>query len=114
MTRRVDRFAVTRSRRALLTLLLSVLLVGMRQEAQLHGLLHFLPFAVSQEQASHPSPEPSCAECKLLAAGSNGLVDNLTVLPAACDTCLNPQSTLVARALTAPSFYRSRAPPSLS
>jgi len=57
MTRRVDRFAVTRSRRALLTLLLSVLLVGMRQEAQLHGLLHFLPFAVSQEQASHPSPE---------------------------------------------------------
>jgi len=114
MTRRVDRFAVTGSRGALLTLLLSVLLVGMRQEAQLHGLSHFLPFAVSQEQAWQPSPGAPCVECALLAAGANGLIDDLAEPPPECGTCLGPQPRLVERALTAPSFYRSRAPPSLS
>jgi hypothetical protein len=103
---------MTRLWRAAFALLLALLLVGMQQEAFRHALSHLKP-----AQALHVSTtvvDAPCVECALVAGGSAALSGNPAVLPTTAAILDTTSSAAVARSPSRPSYYRSRAPPSLS
>ena len=104
--------ALSQRYRSVLVVVLSLLLVGMQQEALRHALTHFRS-APTHQELSKPQADVLCAECALVKAGSGALVSDapsilarhsthVTILPA-------PDAPTPARL----SFYRSRAPPTL-
>jgi hypothetical protein len=105
---------VTRTHRALLAALLSLLLLGMQQEGLRHALTHWTSaLADAQKQSLRPSVEILCDECTLLAAGANGVVASPRLLPGAA---IAPALVLWASRSSPsspPSYYQNRAPPSL-
>jgi hypothetical protein len=99
--------------RLFLAVLLSLLVVAMQQEALRHALSH-VAGPTDYAQLVKPAPDAPCAECAWLAAGAAALIGDPPATPAASDAFDLPAPTPVAPPLAAPSFYHSRAPPSLA
>ncbi|HXX84886.1 MAG TPA: hypothetical protein VEN29_13000 [Casimicrobiaceae bacterium] len=103
-----------RRHRALRTLLLSLLLLGMQLQAHVHAIGHV--GEMLQHSAGHSlvvSVSDACAMCALLAGGSSAIACDapdvhVPIASAERSTCA-PASLAPA----APSYYFSRAPPSL-
>jgi hypothetical protein len=105
---------VTRSHRALLAALLSLLLLCMQQEGLRHALTHWTSALSSDQKQSLKAPvDAPCDECTLLAAGANGVASGLQLLPVAAITLVLVFWALRSSPLSPPSYYQSRAPPSL-
>ena len=105
---------VARSRRPFFALILSLLLVGVQVEAQLHALSHVGEALAHSRDHSLVAPSAAaCAECTLLAGGANALAgggDDIAVTLAAQE---RPQPTPVSATPAFSSYYQTRAPPAL-
>ena len=105
---------VARSRRPFFALILSLLLVGVQVEAQLHALSHVgEALAHSRDHSLVAPSDAACAECTLLAGGANALAgggDDIAVTLAAQE---RPQPTPVSATPAFSSYYQTRAPPAL-
>jgi len=105
---------VTRLDRLTATLVLSLLLVGMQLGGELHALTHF--GEALKQTTDHslvaPSDEP-CPICTLFAGGANAAAGDVDVGALAGVVEANPFSAPASIATPAPSYYSSRAPPSL-
>jgi hypothetical protein len=99
--------------RGAFALLLSLLLIGMQQEGFRHELTHFR-LAPAHQELSTPQADAPCAECALLAAGSAALTSDALFFAASSAADVAILTAPVAPTLARLSFYRSRAPPSLS
>ena len=104
---------VSRRYRGVFVLLLSLLLVGMQQEGFRHELTHFR-LAPAHQELSTPQADAPCVECALLAAGSAAFPSDAPVFSASPGAYVATLPAHVAPTLARLSFYRSRAPPSLS
>jgi hypothetical protein len=104
-----------RLHRLLSTLVLSLLLAGMQLGGELHALSHF--GEALKQTTDHslvaPSDEP-CPICTLFAGGANAAAGDADVGALAVVVEGNPFSAPASIATPAPSYYSSRAPPSLS
>ena len=101
------------TQRFIFTFLLSLLLVGMQGELQRHALEHLRPLlAHSRDVGVHaPIDEAACAECALLAGGTDAVATGADALPS---TAPNGEGRTIAyesRAVPAPDYFQSRAPP---
>ena len=113
MPSRNDLIALSRRHRGILMLLLSLLLIGMQHEGFRHALEHFKS-APARQELSSPESGTVCVECALLAAGSTALPSGAPVVSAGASAGAIIVSVLSEPTLARLSFYRSRAPPSLS
>ena len=113
MIRVVDPAVLSRRWRTALVVLLALLLTGMQQEALRHALSHFNPAPAQAQLSTVPSDAP-CAACALFAGGSAALVSFAPFPSASVADYVRHSPADVAPAVAAPSYYRSRAPPSLS
>ena len=104
---------LSRRYRAIFVLLFSLLLVGMQQETFWHALTHFTP-APAHLQLSNSQADAPCVECALLAAGSAALPSAAPAFSASPSSYVAILPAPIAPAFARLSFYRSRAPPSLS
>jgi hypothetical protein len=105
---------MTRSHRALLISLLSLLLLGMQHEALRHALAHWGPtFAGDQKQSLRVTVSVACDECTLLAAGANGVTDASQSLAIVVSAPAAVAHASPVRALPAPVYYEAQAPPLL-
>ena len=105
---------VARSRRPFFALILSLLLLGVQLEAQLHALSHVGEALGHSRDHSLVAPnDQACAQCTLLAGGANALAgggDDIAVTLAAQEHTLSaPVSVTPAFS----SYYQTRAPPIL-
>jgi len=105
--------ALSRRYRGVVVLLLSLLLVGMQQEGFRHELTHYR-LAPAHQELSTPQANAPCAECALLAAGSAALTSDALLFTASSAVYIAILPAPVGPTLARLSFYRSRAPPSLS
>jgi hypothetical protein len=105
--------ALSRRYRGVFALLLSLLLVGMQQEGFRHALTHFR-LAPAHQELSNTQVDTPCVECALLASGSAALTSDAPVFSASPSAYVATLPAPVAPTLARLSFYRSRAPPSLS
>ena len=99
--------------RALLTLLLSLLMLGMQLQAQAHALEHV--GEMLRHSADHsvvPVADP-CATCALFAGGANAIGCDAAQSQLAFAAAETPPCAYASLAAAAPSYYLSRAPPSL-
>jgi hypothetical protein len=105
---------VARSRRPFFALILSLLLLVVQVEAQLHALSHVREALGHSRDHSLVAPsDAACAECTLLAGGANALVgggDDIAVTLAAQE---RPQLAPVSVTPAFSSYYQTRAPPTL-
>ena len=104
---------LSRGYRALVSLGLALLLLGMQQEALRHALSHFKP-APEQPEFSSPQSDAPCAKCELLTAGSAAApvaTQTFVFRPAAVDVV---EPAYIAPALARSTAHPSRAPPFLS
>jgi hypothetical protein len=113
MIRIVDPATLPRRWRTALVVLFALLLAGMQQEALRHAISHFNPAPVDTQLSTVPSDAP-CAACALFAGGSAALVSSAPFPAAVLTDDVRHWPAQIAPAAASPSFYRSRAPPSLS
>jgi hypothetical protein len=101
--------------RLVLTFLLSLLLVGMQAEAQQHALEHLRPLLTrAHDVGAHgPVDDSACAECALLAGGADAVFGDSVSASAAVVAAERPRFALATRAIAAPQYFQSRAPPEL-
>ena len=101
--------------RALFTVVFALLLLGMQHEVQVHALQHLgsILHPAHEQGIQQPTVDASCLECSLLASGSLGVATEIAGLPATDVGTSRIVSTVESRSLAAPSYYSSRAPPSL-
>ena len=102
------------ARRLLHAVVLSLLLVGMQLGGELHALEHFgeaLKQTLDHSLAT-PADEP-CPICALFAGGANAAPSNADSAPLTVVAEAQPLSAPPSIATRAPSYYSSRAPPSL-
>src|SRR6202521_4590637 len=101
--------------RTLLTVLLSLLLLGMQLEGQRHEVQHFGDqLHRSHEQGLQKSASNSpCIECALLAGGSHAVAGSVASLPPAIVDSGSVGIRLSSHKVAAPAYYSSRAPPTL-
>jgi hypothetical protein len=104
------------SRTVLLTLVFSLLLLGMQLEGQRHALQHLgdrLHRPPHEQGLQLPQAEIVCAECALLAGTSNAVAgDGASSLPV---VAANERfhASFSSRSVDPPAYYSSRAPPIL-
>jgi hypothetical protein len=101
--------------RALVTAIFALLVLGMQHEVQVHALQHLgsILHPAHEQGIQQPTVDASCLECSLLASGSPGGAPEIAGLPATDVGASRVVSTVESRSLAAPSYYSSRAPPSL-
>ena len=101
--------------RAFITVAFALLLLFMQREAQVHALVHAggVLHPAQEQGLQAPAVDVPCLQCSLLAGGSSAVLDNLP--PSAPPVAASPHAlgAIVRRSLSAPSYYFSRAPPSL-
>ena len=105
---------MARPHRLLFTLVLSLLLVGTQLASGLHALEH-IKAALNQTQ-DHSLNVPGddvCAMCALFAGSTSAAAGDIDRGYEALATNETPRSTAAWTAPAAPSYYRSRAPPSV-
>jgi hypothetical protein len=101
--------------RTVLTVLFSLLLLGMQLEGQRHEVQHLgdqLHRAHEQglQKSSTNSP---CIECALLASGSHAVAGSVASLSLAIVDSGRVGIRFASPAVAAPAYYSSRAPPTL-
>ena len=105
---------MARSRRPFFALILSLLLLGMQVEAQLHALSHVREALGHSRDHSLLAPsDAACAECTLLAGSANAIAGDIGE---AAVTLAALEHALAAPASVTPAFssyYQTRAPPTL-
>ena len=101
--------------RIVLTFLLSLLLVGMQQESQRHALEHLRPLLTRVHDVGVHAPidEAACAECALLAGGTDAVATGIEALPSKAPNRERRTFAYASRAVPAPTYFQSRAPPVL-
>ena len=101
--------------RILLTFVLSLLLVGMQQEAQRHALEHLRPLLTRAHDVGVHAPvdDAACAECALLAGGADAVALGFDALASREPATEVQTFAYRSRAVPAPSYFQSRAPPVL-
>jgi len=103
-----------RQHRAVRTLLLSLLLLGMQVQSQVHAIDHVGEMLGHSAEHSLIVPLPdACAMCALLAGGASAIACDAPGVELALAGAETPRSASVWFAPAAPCYYRSRAPPSL-
>jgi hypothetical protein len=103
-----------RRHRALFTLFLSLLLLAMQLQAQVHAFGHVGEMQRHTPDHSLVAPvDDACAMCTLLAGGANAIACDASQSWAALVADEAPTCALVSWAPAAPSYYLTRAPPSL-
>jgi len=102
-----------RRHRALLTIVLSLLLVGMQLQSRVHALEHVGEMLRHGADRSLILPVPdACAACALFAGGANAIAcDSVDITPEVA-RAEAPSRAFASFAPNAPSYYLSRAPPS--
>jgi hypothetical protein len=104
---------VVRPHRTLLTLLLSLLMLGMQLQAQVHALEHVGEMLRHSADHSVVPIADTCATCALFAGGANAIGCNAPQSQFAFAAAETPLCSFASFASAAPSYYLSRAPPSL-
>jgi hypothetical protein len=96
-------------------LLFALLLLGMQQQVQVHALQHLRNLLHARQDTGLQAPlaDAPCVECALLAAGTSALAGGHASFPAVSVTGEQLHFAPALRYLAAPSYYSSRAPPSL-
>jgi hypothetical protein len=105
----------TSRHRILLTVAFVLLFLGMQREAQVHALQHLggILHPAQQQGIQAPVADVFCLECSLLAGGSSVIAADDPEVPPAAVSTQRIYSAVASRPLSAPSYYSSRAPPSL-
>jgi hypothetical protein len=101
--------------RPFVALLFALLLLGMQQQVQVHALQHLgnLVHALHDTGLQAPLADAPCLECALLAGGTSAIASGYASFPAVSVTGEQLHFATELRYLAAPSYYSSRAPPSL-
>jgi len=101
--------------RIFVTIVFSLLLLGMQREAQVHALQHLgSTLHPAQEQGIQaPKADVSCLECSLLAGGTSAVANEIPALPPDTVRATRIVGAIASRSVAAPSYYSSRAPPTL-
>lgn len=101
--------------RRTVTLIFAFLLLVMQQAERAHALTHIGEwFHASHDQTLHlPDFESQCVLCALYAGGSSAAIDSAALVPTPSVRFAIPTFAVASRSVTAPSYYASRAPPSL-
>jgi hypothetical protein len=98
--------------RRFLTCLISVFLLLMQHEALRHALDHVgAQLERIDQSVLDQDTGDSCAECGLLAAGAGSIPSALAHSAVDANAWIAIVNRFATRATTAPSYYRSRAPP---
>lgn len=102
-------------RRGILYAVLSFLLLAMQNEGLVHPLSHLDSRAAHPDrlEAALPHAVPDCAECALLAAGSDASVGDVPAVHVAARATQGALTAFRTRAVDAPVHFASRAPPVL-
>jgi hypothetical protein len=101
-------------RRAVYVALLSALVLAMQLQAPVHALSHLGDrFQARQDQGLQVPHDDACAACALFAGASGAAVADAAVPPPLDAPFVAAQSVLATRAVSAPTYYSSRAPPVL-
>ena len=102
--------------RRVLALCLLALLLSMQHEAQVHAFSHLSTQAGHSHEAGLASTlaDAECATCGLLAAGSNAVSGTSQSFIVAAPAEARARSVFRSRAVAAPVYTSSRAPPVLS
>jgi hypothetical protein len=94
--------------------LLSVLLLAMEQQAPVHELSHVGDWLhAPQDQGLQMPHEDGCAICALFAGAAGAVVADAAAPPPLDAPFVAAGSVLATRAVSAPTYYSSRAPPVL-
>ena len=100
-------------RRPVLFAVLTLLLLAMQNEALVHSFAHLdsrVP-RPDRTEVALPHAVADCAECALLASGSNTLTRDPPALHSRGPVTEYPQPAFQSRAADAPAYFSSRAPP---
>ena len=102
-------------RARLLTWLFSGLLLGMQQTTQVHALSHLgglldRPHEQGLQAAASDAP---CVICALCAGGSNAITSETSSVPSVAEPYAAMWVIVSSPTVSAPSYYLSRAPPTL-
>ena len=102
-------------RRPILIAVLSFLLLALQNEGLVHPFGHLDSRAPRPDrtEAALPHAVPACAECALLAAGSDTVNGDSPALEAHAPIAERAWLAFHSRPADAPSFFSSRAPPVL-
>ena len=87
----------------------------MQQQVQVHALQHLgnLLHARQDTGLQAPIADAPCLECALLAGGTSAVANDSATVPAVSVVGDRHHPAIALRHLAAPSYYSSRAPPSL-
>ncbi len=101
--------------RILLSVVFALLLLGTQREVQVHALQHLggVLHPAHEQGLQAPAADVTCLECSLLAGGTSVVAAGFPALPTAVVGALRANNTTASRPLAAPSYYSSRAPPTL-
>ena len=102
-------------RRGILFAVLSFLLLAMQNEGFVHPLGHVDTRVVRPDrpEAALPHDVAACAECALLAAGSDAVSGDVPALQFPAPATLGALTAFRSRTVDAPVHFSSRAPPVL-
>ena len=106
---------MTRTRRPLFALILSLLLVGMQLGAQLHALEHDSERLARPHGAAVlvPSADEVCAVCASFAGGSHAIPTSVHTIGVPPSRAARATGAFASIAGTPPAYYQTRAPPAL-
>jgi len=101
--------------RTVLTVLFSLLMLGMQLEGQRHALQHLGDRLHQRHEQGLQLPhvDLACAECALLAGTSNAVAASSDSPLFAAVAAERFDATFSSRGVAAPAYYSSRAPPFL-
>ena len=87
----------------------------MQHEGQVHALQHLgsILHPAHEQGIQQPTVDVSCLECSLLAGGAPAVATDVPALSAVAIGASLVVGDFASRSLAAPSYYSSRAPPSL-
>ena len=100
-------------RRGILFAILSFLLLAMQNEGLVHPLGHLDARIARPDrpEAALPHAVAACTECALLVAGSDAIGSDVTSLHFPGPATLGALTAFRSRAVAAPVYFASRAPP---
>jgi hypothetical protein len=98
-----------------LTVVFSLLMLGMQLEGQRHALQHLGDqlHRPHEQGLQLPQDETVCAECALLAGTSNAVASSSAWLPPVTAAYERLDAHFLSHSVAAPNYYSSRAPPAL-
>jgi hypothetical protein len=101
--------------RTIVTVVFALLLLGMQREVQVHALQHLgsVLHPAHEQGIQQPTADASCLECALLAGGAPAVATDVPGLSAVAVGASRVLGNFASLSLAAPSYYFSRAPPSL-